>query len=138
MPAGRPSLYKPEYCDEVLKLGAQGYSVIEMAAEIGVSRSTLEESWPAAHEDFSEAFARARELSQAWWEAQGRNNLTADKFQAQLYSRSMAARFPKDWRENKGLDHTSSDGSMTPTSIDPSKLSDEALREIAAAAKGGE
>jgi hypothetical protein len=79
-------------------------SVVEMAAEIGVARSTLEEAWPAAHEEFSEAFARARELSQAWWERQGRVGLTAERFNAQVYSRSMAARFPKDWRESKNVD----------------------------------
>lgn len=105
MPAGRPTLYKPEYCDRVIELGAQGYSVVEMAAEIGVSRNTLETSWPEAHPEFLEAFTRARELSQAWWEMQGRKSLHADKFQAQLYSRSMAARFPHDWRESKQVEH---------------------------------
>ena len=105
-PGGRPSLYKPEYCDRVIELGREGMSVVEMAAEIGVSRSTLEEAWPAAHEEFSEAFARARELSQAWWERQGRVGLTAERFNAQVYSRSMAARFPKDWRESKNVEST--------------------------------
>ncbi len=102
MPGGRPSLYDPAYCEQVIELGRQGYSVIEMAAEIGVSRSTLEDAWPAAHEEFSEAFTYARQHSQAWWEKQGRTNLTATTFQASLYSRSMAARFPADWREVKG------------------------------------
>ncbi len=74
-------------------------SVVEMAADIGVARNTLETLWPEAHPEFMEAFAHARDLSQAWWERQGRENLLADKFQAQLYSRSMSARFPKDWRE---------------------------------------
>lgn len=109
-PGGRPSLYKPEYCDRVIELGREGMSVVEMAAEIGVSRSTLEESWPEAHEEFSEAFARARELSQAWWERQGRIGLTAERFNAQVYSRSMAARFPKDWRESKEQRLAGADG----------------------------
>lgn len=103
-PGGRPSLYKPEYCERVIELGREGMSVLEMAAEIGVSRVTLEEAWPAAHEEFLEAFARARELSQAWWEREGRTGLRADKFNAQLYSRSMSARFPKDWRESKNVE----------------------------------
>jgi hypothetical protein len=99
MPAGRPSKYDPKFCAKVFELGKQGYSVVEMCAEIGVARNTLETEWPSKHGEFSEAFTRARELSQAWWEEQGRKNLTADKFQAQLYSRSMSARFPHDWRE---------------------------------------
>lgn len=103
-PGGRPSLYRPEYCERVLEFGREGMSVVEMAAEIGVSRNALEERWPEAHEEFREAFARARELSQAWWERQGRVGLTAERFNAQVYSRSMAARFPKDWRESKNVD----------------------------------
>lgn len=105
MAGGRPSEYRDEYCEKVLELGRQGFSVVEMAAEIGVSRPTLEANWPEAHPEFLEAFTHARELSQAWWERQGRENLTADKFQAQLYSRSMAARFPHDWRESKQVEH---------------------------------
>lgn len=103
MAGGRPSKYDPKYCERVIEMGREGYSVVEMCAEIGVARNTLESEWPAAHEEFSKAFAHARELSQAWWERQGRLGLTADKFNAQLYSRSMAARFPKDWRESKNL-----------------------------------
>jgi hypothetical protein len=101
MPAGRPSSYDPAYCEKVIEFGRAGYSVVEMCAEIGVSRSTLETNWPAEHPEFLQAFTHARELSQAWWETQGRTNLTADKFQASLYSRSMAARFPHDWREKQ-------------------------------------
>lgn len=98
---GRPSLYREEYCAKVLELGAEGMSVVEMAADIGVARNTIETEWPDKHPEFMEAFTRARELSQAWWERKGRENLLADKFQAQLYSRSMSARFPKDWREKQ-------------------------------------
>jgi hypothetical protein len=105
MAGGRPSDYLPEYCEKVIELGRQGYSVVEMCAEIGVARATLETNWPAAHSAFLEAFTHARELSQAWWETQGRTNLTADKFQANLYGRSMAARFPADWRESKQVEH---------------------------------
>jgi hypothetical protein len=110
----RPSTYLPEYCEKVIELGAQGMSVVEMAAEIGVHRETLEENWPAAHPEFSEAFTRARVLSQAWWEKQGRVNLLlppgAGAFNSSVWSRSMAARFPKDWRESKGVELTGKDG----------------------------
>lgn len=102
MPAGRPSKYDPAYCETVIELGKAGCSVIEMACRIGVARSTLEGAWPEAHPEFSEALTRAREESQAWWEAKGREGLTADKFNASVWSRSMAARFPHDWREVQG------------------------------------
>lgn len=107
---GRPSKYDPSYCATVEELGAQGYSVVEMAAEIGVARNTLETEWPAAHPEFSQAFTQARQLSQAWWEKQGRVNLMVPPgmgtFQASVWSRSMAARFPHDWREKNAVEHS--------------------------------
>ena len=39
-----------------------------------------------------------------------RVGLTAERFNAQVYSRSMAARFPKDWRESKEQRVTGADG----------------------------
>lgn len=114
MAGGRPTDYKPEYCDLVKELGAQGYSVVEMAAEIGVARGTLETNWPSANPEFLEAFTQARQLSQAWWERQGRENVIVapgkGTFNASMWSRSMAARFPEDWRENKGVELTGKNG----------------------------
>jgi hypothetical protein len=110
MPAGRPTGYDPSYCDRVIELGRSGMSVVEMAADIGVSRNTLETNWPKAHPQFMEALEEARDLAQAWWERQGRENLTTGGFQSALYSRSMAARFPRDWREVKGTELTGKDG----------------------------
>jgi hypothetical protein len=95
----RPSKYDPAYCEQVIELGKQGMSIVEIACALGVHRETIEKNWPEKHPEFSEAFARARDESQAWWEKAGREGLTADKFNAQVWSRSMAARFPHDWRE---------------------------------------
>ena len=110
----RPTTYKPEYCEQVIELGRQGMSVVEMAADLGVHRETLEENWPAAHPEFSEAFTRAKVLSQAWWERQGRLNLLlapgVGTFNGSVWSRSMAARFPRDWREQKGVELSGKDG----------------------------
>lgn len=83
----------------MIELGNEGKSIVEIAHELGVHRETLEENWPAAHPEFSEAFARCCLASQAWWEKKGRDNLEKQVFQSSVWSRSMAARFPKDWRE---------------------------------------
>jgi hypothetical protein len=98
---GRPSKYQPEYCDRVIELGKQGMSIVEMACDIGVHRETLEKNWPAEHPEFSEAFARARDEAQAWWERIGREGMQSKSIDAAIYSRSMAARFPKDWTDKK-------------------------------------
>lgn len=112
MPAGRPSSYDPAYCERVIELGKQGASVVEMACEIGVHRETIEYNWPATHPEFSEAFTLATQESQTWWEKKGRDNLEKQTFQASVWSRSMAARFPKDWRETKGIEHSGSIGGI--------------------------
>jgi hypothetical protein len=106
----RPSDYRPEYCERVIELGKQGYSVVEMADELDVSRNTLETNWPAAHPEFLEALTRAREASQAWWEKAGRTGMLMSGFNSSVWSRSMAARFPRDWREVKGTEHTGLNG----------------------------
>ncbi|MDE2442641.1 MAG: hypothetical protein KGP14_16630 [Betaproteobacteria bacterium] len=110
MSAGRPSLYDPAYCERVIEMGKQGFSVVEMAAEIGVHRDTLETNWPAAHPEFFEAFTHAMQCSQAWWERTGRVGMIENNISAPIWSRSMAARFPKDWREVKGTELTGKDG----------------------------
>jgi len=107
---GRPSSYDPAYCERVIELGKQGMSVVEMACEIGVSRNTLETNWPAQHPEFLEAFTRAKEESQAWWERTGRVGMMKKEIDAAIYSRSMAARFPHDWRETKRSELSGPDG----------------------------
>ena len=51
-PAGRHSLYRPEYCQKVEEQMGLGYSLGAFAGFIGVSRSTINE-WMAAHPEFS-------------------------------------------------------------------------------------
>lgn len=117
-PVGRPSDYDPAYCQQVIDLGKLGASVVEMAHEIGVSRNTLETNWPAAHPEFLEALTRAREASQVWWEKTGRSNLATSGFQSSMWSRSMAARFPADWREVSGRELSGPNGQPIPLGYD--------------------
>jgi hypothetical protein len=112
---GRPSSYDPSYCERVIELGQQGFSVVEMATEIGVSRNTLETNWPLEHPEFLEALTHARECSQAWWERTGRVGMISNTINPSIWSRSMAARFPKDWREVKGTELTGKDGAPVET-----------------------
>jgi transposase len=123
MPGGRPTIYDPAYCERVIELGKEGCSVVEMASDLNVSRNTLETSWPAEYPEFLEAFTKARAHSQAWWESMGRKNLImapgAGQFQGSVWSRSMAARFPADWRESTKSEITGKDGEpLLPVSID--------------------
>lgn len=111
MPAGRPSSYDPAFCERVVELGDMGASIAEMAYELGVSKPTIH-TWAETHEEFLVAFTRAKLASQVWWERKGRTGMekSSQEFQASIWSRSMAARFPEDWREVKGTELTGSNG----------------------------
>jgi hypothetical protein len=102
LPVGRPSSYKPEFCQRVVELGAEGWSQAEIAAEFGVAKKSLWD-WAQKHEDFSAALARAKSLEQSWWEKRGRNSLDAKNFQSAVWSRSMMARFRDEYGEKREL-----------------------------------
>lgn len=110
----RPTDYREEFCERVLEYGAQGKSLTWMAAELGVSRDSLYE-WMAANPVFSDAMTRAKALAQKWWEDAGQVGMVTQGFNASVWSRSMAARFPDEWRENKGVELTGANGGPVQT-----------------------
>lgn len=130
---GRPSLYDPAYCEKVIALGRAGKSIVHMCAVIGVARNTLEMNWPAAHPEFAAALEQARLLSQVWWEDFGQQNMNKPGFSAAAYNRSMAARFPNDWRETHRAELTGADGAPLggTAEIDLDALSAEELKMLA-------
>lgn len=77
---GRPSDYKPEYCERVIEMGKEGYACVEMAAELGVCNKTLC-AWANQYEDFCKAYTRAKVLSQAYYVRRNRENLTNKDYQ---------------------------------------------------------
>jgi len=102
MAGGRPTDYLPEYCEQVLAWGKDGKSKAWIAANLDVTRQTLE-NWEKAHPQFFDAMTRANLYAQAWWEDLGQDNAVSTPgggaLNGSVYSRSMAARFPADWRE---------------------------------------
>lgn len=105
----RPSEYDPAYCDQVIAWGGLGKSVTWMAAELDCSKQTLH-NWAAANPEFLDALTRAKTKAQAFWEDMGQNGINAPMFNGSVYAKSMAARFPEDWRENKGVELTGAGG----------------------------
>ena len=97
---GRPTDYKPEYCDTVIQLGLDGYSYTQIARHLDVAKSTLYD-WKAAQPEFAYALTRARELAQAWWEDIGRNQmvLPVQGFSASLFAKQISCRFPEDYTD---------------------------------------
>jgi len=105
MPAGRPTAYRPEYCERVIEMGKKGYSPAQMCAEFDVSRQTID-NWADANPIFLEALSRARVHAQAWWEKKGMEGLESDKFNAQVWKKSMEARFREDYTDTRKIDAT--------------------------------
>jgi hypothetical protein len=90
---GRPTEYNgEEHCKIAIDLMSEGASITEVAAEIGVERKTLY-NWMDKHPDFLHAIKRGEELSQAWWEKQGRTNLKDQAFSYTGWYMNMKNRF---------------------------------------------
>lgn len=106
---GRPTDYDPSYCEQVIEWGRAGKSRTWMAAQLGIARSTIYE-WEKQHADFSDALARAKALEQSWWEDAGQMGIVTQGFCQSVWSRSMAARFPDDWRETTRQEQTGPEG----------------------------
>jgi len=87
-----------------LTLARDGASEAELRAALGISRTKfdqlLKESQP-----FALVMEYCRDLSQAWWERQGRENLQTKGFQTTLWNLNMKHRY--GWGEQQN-DPTSS------------------------------
>lgn len=139
-PVGRPSKYKPEYCEAVIEMAKQGKGWANYAATFEIDRATLYD-WAAAHEEFSTALTRAKVLEQQWWEDQARENLRSREFNANLWIKSAQARFREDYTERKETAVTGANGGPVQVQsqvVDAKTLTPEqrdALRTILMAAK---
>lgn len=86
------SVYKPEFCDEVLQfIGDGGKSVVQFAKHMGVCRATVY-NWMEAHEDFKSAMEMAQDWSQAVWE---------DKLEQMMYSKEVNSQLVKLYFANR-------------------------------------
>ena len=128
MPAGAPTKYDPEFCERVIEWGKMGKSRAWMASRLDVAIQTIY-NWEALHPEFLEAMARAAAHAQAHWEDQGHDNLTNREFQSAVWTRSMGARFPKDWREKHA--HVGGDEGDSPIKQEVSVGADAFTRAIA-------
>lgn len=99
-PRSEPADYHPDLIQELLTLGANGYSSTEIAAHWAISEQTLEE-WGKAHPELSTALNHARTREKAWWFSRARLAIASDnnRFPAGAWSHVMRARFPDEYGE---------------------------------------
>jgi hypothetical protein len=105
----RPTKYDPSFCDKVIEWGKLGKSIAWIAAELEVSKECVY-NWARENQQFSDALAIARLKSQQYWEDEGQDGMKTPGFNASIWSRSMAARFPDDWREKSETALTNANG----------------------------
>ena len=110
----RPTKYTDEMPAVVLDFLAQGKSIAQFAASIGVHRSTIYE-WAEHHPEFSDALSLAKESSEAYWENEIQGMMYSRDVNAPLVKLYMANRF--GWSDKTEVDSKSSDGSMTPQPV---------------------
>ena len=139
-PMGRPSKYKPEFCQQIIELGKQGKSIAQMASHFDVDKASIYD-WAASQEEFSTALARAKAHSQTWWENKAQENMDNRNFNAQLWLKSVASRFREDYTEKQVTELTGANGGAVQVEakgVDTDALSPDqrnALRDLILAAK---
>ena len=97
---GRPSVYKPEFCEQVIALGKQGKSITQMAAKLEVDKASLLK-WKDEKDDFSTALRVALTYSQDWWEDKAQTGLIDRNFNAALWKHCVTSRFREDYAEKR-------------------------------------
>lgn len=100
---GRPTEYKPEYCERVIEFMRSGAALVEVADDLDICVDTLAE-WRKKHPEFAEAIKKGIKKSEAWWVRNGRVNLENKDFSATLWYMNMKNRF--GWADKKEVTQT--------------------------------
>lgn len=110
MTAGRPTKYKPAFCERVISFGREGMSKVEIAAELDCGYDTFL-LWQEQNPEFLASVKEASKYAQAWWEKRGRvATFSSEGFSAPSYAFNMKNRFKDDWRDKVEQEQTGKDG----------------------------
>ena len=105
-PVGRPSAYKPEYCNMLIDHMATGLSFESFAGLVRASKQTIYD-WCSNNKEFLDAKEIGFELNRLFWEKLGRDHIThtdskfesTPKLNSSVYIFNLKNRFPKEWRD---------------------------------------
>ena len=117
-PVGRPTAYEPSFCEKAIELGSKGKSLEQISGALGITYRTLCR-WRDEHEEFCHALEDAHALAQSWWEEMAQaymlEHKDGERLNASLWSRSMAARFPKNYSDRVKQEISGPDGTALKT-----------------------
>jgi transposase len=91
-PGGRPTKYRPEYCEKAIEMLKGGAALIEVACELGVLRETLW-CWAEKNPEFSAALNLGLQYSEVWWTREGQMALRDKDFNSRLFEINVMNRF---------------------------------------------
>jgi len=66
-PIGRPTLYRPELCDQIIAAMGEGLSADAAAAKVGIGVRSLY-NWQQEHPEFMQSIQEGRIRALLWWE----------------------------------------------------------------------
>ncbi len=113
--------YDPEFVKTLPQMFANGESVAEVAAVLGVSRQAFYD-WVDKYPDFAEAYEDGKSLSEAWWTKLGRVGAAGKVgIQPTVWIFNMKNRF--DWRDKVDQQISNPDGSLS------SEISDQDFKD---------
>src|SRR6185437_8049191 len=117
MPAGRPSSYKPAYCNELIECLGEGYTIKGFAGSIGVGRQTVFD-WLSKHKEFAEAYEIAQAKSVFYWETEFKSFAKTGKGSPAAFIFALKNRAPEEWREKIEHEVTGKDGGSIAHSVE--------------------
>jgi hypothetical protein len=119
---GRPSSYRPEYCDLIIEAGKEGWSLTATAAKIGVHRATLFD-WGTAHPEFGDALKLHKAHRAHWWEERLREVAMGGGAPGQVTACIFGLKnaVPEEWRDvqHQHLEHTGKESGPVKYELSP-------------------
>lgn len=135
-PGGRPTLYREEYAEQAYKLCLLGADDARLADFFGVAESTIN-NWKLANPEFLESLKKGKTQADAeiahalYHRAKGYSHpeVEVKVIGQEIVKVDLVKHYPPDtgaamawlknraggyWRDRQEVDHTSSDGSMSP------------------------
>lgn len=101
---GRPSLttkdLQPNWKECIINLSKQGASIVELAVELNISRTTLY-SLCEKDEEFMNTIKECKRYCEAWWVAKGRTELENKEFSYTGWYMNMKNRF--GWTDRQDI-----------------------------------
>lgn len=94
-----PTKYRPEMCNTLLQMMADGAVIGQVCAVIKISHETFNK-WAHKNEDFCRAYKIGRVLAETHWIKIGLDNLNARYFNSRIWERTMRTQFKAKWSDN--------------------------------------